>query len=278
MKKESREFELYGQEADEDAWKAARISLLIRGREAWLGKIPADSIRQDIHEGLKADYVLGNPPFHGYGWSEPEWRSDRRWRYGVPAAKRGDFAWMQHMLYHLDENGRMGAIFSNGILDSRRNEDRRIRAALLQDDVLETVITLPSGMFYGAKVSVSLWIFSKNKKEICRNQLLLVDARKLGETQRGITALSASGQERILQAYRNYQNGTREDQPEFCRQVSARDIEEEEYSLAPERYIRLQPRNLPGWEELEAKERQLRTRLNELLNKNKITVKHIIND
>lgn len=276
MRKKNRGFRLYGQEESRESWKTARMNLLLRGIDADLGDVPANSIRLDIHEKLKADYVLANPPFREFGWSKEQLVNDRRWKYGFPSGKRDDFIWMQHMLYHLDDHGTMGAIFSNRILASRHNEERRIRAALLQDDVLEAIITFPPGMFYATKVSVSLWILKKRKSEICRNKILFVDARRMGKTEYGYTRLSDSDRKRVVEVYQNYENGIEDDQPEFCRQVAVKDIETENYSLAPERYMIHQHQRQPELEELDLYERQLERELRDLLEENGVTLNRIL--
>lgn len=275
IRKEKGDFCLYGQEADEYAWKTARMNLILRGIEADLGRIPADSLWQDIHSDLKADYVLGNPPFHGYSgrWKWPE--DDRRWKYGLPSEKRGDFAWMQHMLYHLNEDGIMASIFSSGILNSLRAEDRRIRAGIVKDDILEAIITFPAGMFYTTKASASLWILRKHKKDLCRDKILFIDARKFGKPEGGRIILSEEEQGRLIQAYQSFRNGTYDEQQEFCRLVSAAEVEAEDYSLAPERYIIRRQEKLPEAEELERREIQLEMKLKELLQANHAVLKQI---
>lgn len=275
LRKKNRRFQLYGQEANESAWKAARVNLILRGIDGDLGEIPADSIRQDMHPELKADYVLGNPPFHGAGWSQRLPEGDIRWKYGIPSPKKGDFAWMQHMLYHLKEDGKMGAIFSNGILNSRRTKDIRIRAGILQEDMLEAIITLPAGMFYATKVSVSLWIFRKQKKAVCRNKILLVDARKFGRTENGITVLSEEEQKELIQIYQDYQDGIHREQWKFCRQISVSEVEGEDFSLAPERYIARKKQSLPESKELEKREYELELRLRNLLEENQTVLRQI---
>lgn len=276
MRKGKGGFRLYGQESDGHAWKTARINLILRGTPADLGPAPADSMREDMHPDLKTDYVLGNPPFRRYGQSSKWPADDRRWRYGVPSEKKADFAWMQHMLYHLNENGKMGAIFSNGTLNSRRTGDRRIRAGIVEDDILEAVITLPAGMFYTTKVSVSLWIFNKKKKALCRNKLLLVNAREFGKVWSGITVLSDEDMRVLLQAYENYQNGIDTEQWDFCRQISAEEIKAQDYSLAPERYILPRQQKLPELEALEERQSRLEMKLKGLLEENRRVLGQIV--
>lgn len=275
MKERGRDFQLYGQEVSETAWRTARMYLMSGGLDADLGDGPADIARQDLHGELKADYVLGNPPFHGYIWKQ-EQPDDRRFQYGIPSGNGGEFVWMQHMLYHLKEEGRMGAVFSNGILASRRAQDRKIRAALLREDILEAIITLPPGIFYNTKVSASLWILCKRKSAVCKGRILLVDARKAGEKAEGkLTVLPDSVQEKIIRAYRDYRNGTADDQTGFCRQISVEEVDTENCSLAPARYIISERQEVPGMDELEIRGRRLETRLMELMNENRETLEWI---
>ncbi|MCI8506631.1 MAG: N-6 DNA methylase [Lachnospiraceae bacterium] len=265
MRRKKQKCELYGQEADETAWNIARVNLLLRGAKANLGAIAASTFEKDLHPDLQADFVLANPPFHRYGRGQERIPHAVQWKADFPLSRKGEFVWLQHMLFHLKEHGRMASVFGNGILASQRREEREIRAALLREDVLEAVFTLPPGLFYGTKVSVSLWILKKNKEKICRKKLLLVDARKMGKAEGGLTVLSVLEQKKLIQAYRNYQNGVQDDQPGFCRQMSVTEIETEEYSLAPERYVMDRRQKLLQLEELESHEDQLESRLEELL-------------
>lgn len=275
MRKHHRPFQLYGHEANEQAWKIARMNLILRGLNADLGEAPMDMRSLDIHNDLKYDYVLGNPPFHGRGWEQEQLMNDSRWKYGVPSAKRGDFAWMQHMLYSLNEEGKMASIFSNGILASRRAEDRRIRAELLQDDILAAVMTLPAGMFHTTKVSVSVLFFDKKKKEACKGKVLFIDARKLGKSEKGMTRLTDEECRKLMQTYKNFENGICDDQKGFCRQLPISEIETETYSLAPEKYVSYEQQELPEWGDLEVRERCLEMELKELLYKNCVTLSDI---
>lgn len=275
MEKRGRSFQLYGQEGNETIWRTTRRYLVLAGLDADLGDGPADIARQDLHADLKADYVLGNPPYHGYIWKQ-EQPDDRRFQYGIPSGNGGEFAWMQHMLYHLKEEGRMGAVFSNGILASRRAQDRKIRAALLREDILEAIITLPPGIFYNTKVSASLWILCKRKSAVCKGRILLVDARKVGEKAEGkLTVLPDSVQKKIIRAYRDYRNGTADDQTGFCRQISVEEVDTENCSLAPARYVISERQEVPGMDELEIRGRRLETRLMELMDENRETLEWI---
>ena len=92
---------IFGQESNPTTWCLAKMNLAIRGIEANLGSKWADSFHEDLHAGLKADFVLANPPFNDSDWSGERLRSGERWRYGVPPVCNANFAWVQHFIHHL---------------------------------------------------------------------------------------------------------------------------------------------------------------------------------
>ncbi|MCI8275610.1 MAG: N-6 DNA methylase [Lachnospiraceae bacterium] len=277
MRSKKQNYGLYGQEADETAWKMARINLILRGEEADLGSAAADALQYDLHGELQADVVLANPPFQRHGRGQGRISDDVPWKPGFPAAQKGDFVWLQHMLSHLKENGRIASVFSNGILAGQRREEREFRAALLREDLVEAVFTLPPGLFYTTKAAVSLWVLKKDKESVCRKRILFVDARKLGKAEGGLTVFSDLEREELVSAYRNYQNGIQDDRPGFCRQVPVTEIEADEYSMAPERYVMDRRQKLLKLEELESREAELEGRLKELLGKNRDMLNLILN-
>ena len=81
------------------------MNLAIRGIEADLGKYNADTFFNDCHPQLKADFILANPPFNLSGWGQERLLGDVRWKYGTPPAGNANFAWLQHMIWHLAPNG-----------------------------------------------------------------------------------------------------------------------------------------------------------------------------
>ncbi|WP_164516764.1 N-6 DNA methylase [Clostridium transplantifaecale] len=261
-------FQLYGHEADSAAWRITCMKAALRGITVHSG--------EDIGDTFKADFVLGNPPFGTHSWEQQLDPYDPKWKYGMPPLKRGEFAWLQLMLYHLRESGKMAIVLSNGVLDSSNNAERRIRAGIIKDDILEAIVTLPAGLFYCTKISVSYWIINKSKNLDCRNKILLIDARNLGVTVDKTTILPETEMQRICQAYEFYQQGRSEDQQGFSRIVKADEIETEDYSLAPEQYIVSAPSKLPDIENLEAQEERLEAKLKQLMDENRENFLHIL--
>lgn len=148
-------YQLYGHEADPAVWRIACTNAALRGIAFHSDECIGNNLWQNQHSEFKADYILGNPPFGIHSWEQQLNPYDPKWKYGMPPLKRGEFAWLQLMLYHLKESGKMAIVLSNGVLDSRNNAERRIRAGIIKDDILEAIVTLPAGLFYYTKISVS---------------------------------------------------------------------------------------------------------------------------
>ena len=119
---------MYGQESNPTTWRLAAMNMVIRGIDFDFGEGPADSFLNDQHPDLRADFVMANPPFNMKEWGLgrlPD--NDPRWRYGTPAANNANFAWMQHMLYHLAPTGSMALLLANGSMSSSTNGEGEVR-------------------------------------------------------------------------------------------------------------------------------------------------------
>src|SRR5699024_7844589 len=97
---------IYGQDSNPTTWKMAQMNLAIRGIEPDLGTYAADTFLEDRHPTLRADYIMANPPFNLSGWGQDKLKDDPRWKYGTPPEGNANFAWLQHMIYHLAPAGR----------------------------------------------------------------------------------------------------------------------------------------------------------------------------
>jgi len=90
---------VYGQEANADTWKMAKMNMAIRGIDADFGPYQADTFTNDLHPTLKADFILANPPFNYHPWNQEKLLEDVRWKYGIPPAGNANYAWIQHMIH-----------------------------------------------------------------------------------------------------------------------------------------------------------------------------------
>jgi type I restriction enzyme M protein len=236
---------IYGQELNSTTWKLCRMNLAIRGLEGNLGDQHADTFHDDLHRSLKADYILANPPFNISDWGGSKLTDDVRWKYGTPPEGNANYAWLQHMVYHLAPNGVAGIVLANGSLSSNTSNEGEIRKNLINADLVDCIVALPDKLFYSTGIPVSLWILNRNKKEHdgFRNrehEILFMDARNLGElVDRRHRELSKEEINKIAETYHNWRkiNGTYEDVQGFCKAAKLEEVREHEYVLTPGRYV-----------------------------------------
>lgn len=156
---------VYGQEANADTWKMAKINMAIRGIDADFGPHQADTFTNDLHPQLKADFILANPPFNYHPWNQEKLVDDVRWKYGLPPAGNANYAWIQHMIHHLAPNGKIGLVLANGALSTQSSGEGEIRRRIIEDDLIEGIVALPTQLFYSVTIPVTLWFFNNNKKQ-----------------------------------------------------------------------------------------------------------------
>ena len=228
---------VYGQDSNPTTWKMAQMNLAIRGIEADLGRFSADTFFNDCHPQLKADFIMANPPFNLSDWGADKLRDDVRWKYGVPPAGNANFAWLQHMIWHLAPNGRIGMVLANGSLSSQSGGEGEIRKRIIEDDLVDCIVAMPGQLFYTTQIPVSLWFLSKNKKQ--KGKTLFIDARDMGSlVTRKLRELDdAKDIKKIANTYHAFVDGTLEDEKGFCAVVTTEDIAKQDYILTPGRYV-----------------------------------------
>ena len=253
---------VYGQDSNPTTWKMAQMNLAIRGIEANLGEFNADTFFKDCHKTLKADYILANPPFNLSDWGADKLKDDPRWVYGIPPAGNANFAWLQHMIWHLAPNGRIGMVLANGSLSSQSGGEGEIRKNIIKDDLVDCIIAMPPQLFYTTQIPVSLWFLSKNKKQ--KQKTLFIDARKMGTmVTRKLRELSEKDIKKLADTYIAYENGTLENKAGFCAVATTEDIEKQDYILTPGRYVGVEEQDDDG-EPFEEKMKRLTSELSEL--------------
>jgi len=235
---------IYGQELNPTTWKLCKMNLAIHGLDGDLGPHNADTFHNDLHKNLKADYILANPPFNISEWGGEKLTEDARWKYGIPPAGNANYAWLQHIIYHLSPNGVAGVVLANGSLSAGYSEGK-IRKELIEQDLVECIVALPDKLFYTVTIPACLWILNRNKGNNSkyrsrRHEFLFIDARKLGQlVDRSHRELSDENIKRISETYHNWRNkdGQYEDIKGFCKSVTIDEIREHEYILTPGRYV-----------------------------------------
>jgi type I restriction enzyme M protein len=237
---------VFGQEWNPTTWRLAKMNLAIRGIEANLGPEWANTFQNDLHKGLKADFVLANPPFNVSDWGGEHLRDDVRWAYGVPPVGNANFAWLQHIVHHLAPSGTAGVVLANGSMSSPAANEGVIRKNLVEADIVDCMVALPPQLFYATQIPVCLWFLARNKADRRfrdrRSQVLFIDARRLGTmTDRTHREFTNEDVARVATTYHAWRGeiaaGQYEDVPGFCRSVATDEIRAHEHTLNPGRYV-----------------------------------------
>ncbi len=235
---------VYGQESNPTTWRLAAMNMAIRGIDFNFGKEPANSFTQDQHPDLRADYVMANPPFNISDWWDGKLEGDARWKYGTPPKGNANFAWLQHMLYHLAPHGSMALLLANGSMSSNSGGEGEIRQALVENDLVECMVALPGQLFTNTQIPACIWFLTKSKKARGEfrdrsGQVLFIDARKIGYmVDRVLRAFTAEDLQKIVGTFAAWKRGKGyADVPGFCKSAKLVDMASHGYVLTPGRYV-----------------------------------------
>jgi type I restriction enzyme M protein len=249
---------IYGQESNYNTWRLAKMNLAIRGIDGQIAH--GDTLHDDRFPDLKADFILANPPFNISDWGGERLREDKRWRYGVPPVGNANFAWVQHIIYHLAPTGVAGFVLANGSMSSNQSGEGEIRKNIIEADLVDCMVALPDKLFYTTQIPACLWFLARDKRGIPsssgrggrgegrdrRGQVLFIDARKLGRmVSRVHRELTDEEIARIAQTYHAWRNAAvgahrdapYRDIPGFCRSATLDEIRRHGYVLTPGRYV-----------------------------------------
>ena len=256
---------VYGQESNADTWKMAKMNLAIRGVDANLGEYQADTFFNDLHPTLKADFIMANPPFNLSGWGQDKLKDDVRWKYGTPPAGNANYAWIQHMIHHLAPNGKIGLVLANGALSTQSGGEGEIRKRIIEDDLVEGIIAMPTQLFYSVTIPVTLWFITKNKKQ--KGRTLFIDARNMGHmVDRKHRDFTDEDIQKLSDAFAAFQEGKLEDVKGFCAVADLEEIEKQDYILTPGRYVGIEEQEDDG-EPFDEKMKRLTGELSEMFAK-----------
>ena len=262
---------VYGQEKEPATYRLAKMNLALRGISHNLGSIADSTFTNDMFKGIDFNYIMANPPFNLKGWYNDNLSNDSRWAdYVTPPDSNANYAWILHMLSHLNKtNGVAGFLLANGALSDSETQALEIRKKLIKNDKIEAIIVLPRALFITTDISVTLWILNNNKKggnyhnRIQRNrenEILFMDLRTWTENpvkneNKKKVLLSSNeskdtddikinvlGQiERATEIYHKWQStevdGSSYEVPELYRSVKIDEIEKKGWTLIPSKYI-----------------------------------------
>ncbi len=249
---------IYGQESNPTTWRLCKMNLAIRGINSHLGTHHADTFHNDLHKDLRADFILANPPFNISDWAGERLKEDHRWRYGIPPACNANFAWVQHIIYHLSPNGFAGLVLANASMGSNQSGEGDIRKALVEANIIDCMVALPGQLFYTTPIPVCLWFLAKDRSQGIvkhtqlrdrRGEILFIDARNMGfledRTHRNLTNEET---QKIADAYHSWRGekveGKNSEFKEgyknisgFCKSAQLEEVQHHGYVLTPGRYV-----------------------------------------
>ncbi len=257
---------IYGQESNPTTFKMCKMNLAIRGLEIDLGNYNADSFLDDQHKTLKADYVMANPPFN-MDFPDQAMSDDVRFKYGVPPKGNANYGWIQHMLHHTNDNGKMGIVLANGSLSTQTSGEGEIRKNILEADLVEAIVAMPTQLFYTTQIPVCIWFLNKNKAQ--KGKTLFIDAREMGSMKtRSLKELSKKDINLIADTVHSFQKGENyEDVQGFCKAVDIEEIRKQDYILTPGIYVGIKENEDIDQEPFEEKMARLTGELSELFKK-----------
>lgn len=236
---------IYGQESNQTTYRLCRMNLAIHGIDGTQVKWNTEgSFLNNQHKDLKADFILANPPFNDSDWSGELLQTDPRWQYGKPPAGNANFAWMQHMIYHLSPKGIMALVLANGSLSSQTNNEGEIRKNIVEADLVDCIVALPKQLFYNTGIPACLWFISRKKTgngdRKRTGEILFIDASEQGfmadRTHREFTDEDI---EKISNTYHKWRNkkGKYEDIKGFCKSANLEEVKKFNFILTPGRYV-----------------------------------------
>ena len=169
------------------------------------------------------------------------------------------------MIHHLAPNGKIGLVLANGALSTQSSGEGEIRKKIIEDDLIEGIIAMPTQLFYSVTIPVTLWFITKGKKQ--KGKTLFIDARKMGHmVDRKHRDFSEEDIQKLADTFEAFQNGTLEDVKGFCSVATLQDIAKQDYILTPGRYVGIEEQEDDG-EPFEEKMARLTSELSDMFAK-----------
>lgn len=226
---------IFGQESNPGTWKMAKMNLAIRGLEGNLGEKNGDSFTDDMHKTLRADFILANPPYNLKQYWKPSLNGDPRWAFGKPDEKNANYAWLSLMYSKLAPRGKAAILMPNGATTSNTTDDYKLRKEMIESGKVEAILALPNKLFSNVSISVQCWVLRKDKTN---KDVLFINADSMGRLiNRKIRVLEDEDINKIVKAYKDFENGTLENVDGFCKAADIEEIKSKDYSLNPGRYV-----------------------------------------
>lgn len=229
----SKDFALYGQESNGDTWALSKLNMFLHGMDSarieWCDTINNPQLIEGDHL-MKFNIVVANPPFSLDKWGAENAETDRFKRFlrGTPPKSKGDYAFILHMIDTTLPDGRIGVIVPHGVL-FRGSAEGKIRQKLIEENLLEAVIGLPSNLFFGTGIPAAIMIFNKAKKS---KEVLFIDASKEYQDGKKQNKLREDDIEKIVSVYQNLAAVEK-----YSSVVSLQEIKDNDFNLNIPRYV-----------------------------------------
>ena len=244
---------VYGQESNSSTYNLCRMNMFLHGvNDAHIewGDTLANPLHLEHDDLMKFDVIVSNPPFSLDKWAkgfesanstiiddgkkkntfkmEASMDPYNRFEYGVPPKSIGDYAFIQHMLKSLAEDGRMAVVLPHGAL-FRGASEGLIRQRILEDNLIDAVIGLPENLFYGVSIPATIVVFKNNRT---RKDVLFIEASREYEKGKNQNTLTKENIQKILETYKNYKEVEK-----YSHIATMDEIKENEYNLNIKRYV-----------------------------------------
>lgn len=230
--RETKVLNYYGQELTSTTYNLARMNMMLHGVSHDDFDIKNDdTLTKPQHLGKKFEAIVANPPYSAHWDPSPEAAGDERFsEYGKLAPKtKADFAFVQHIIHHLDDNGTAAVVLPHGVL-FRGAAEGVIRKHLIEKNYLDAVIGLPANIFYGTSIPTCILVFKKCRE--ADDKILFIDASNEFEKGKNSNTLTDGNVETIVDAYES-----RNEIDKFSCEVSLKELQENDYNLNIPRYI-----------------------------------------
>lgn len=223
----------YGQEMNRTTYNLARMNMILHGVHYRQFDIKQDdTLEHPQHIDKQFEAIVANPPFSAQWSANPLFTSDDRFsQYGrLAPSSKADFAFVQHMIYHLAENGTMAVVLPHGAL-FRGGAEQHIRRYLIQNkNFLDAVIGLPANIFYGTSIPTCVLVFKKCRES--PEDILFIDASHNFEKVKNQNVLRKQDIDLIIDTYRNTT-----ETPKYSKKATLEEIAKNDYNLNIPRYV-----------------------------------------
>lgn len=233
VSKEVRVTDFYGQELNQTTYNLARMNMILHDVNFNDFDIrQGDSLEEPLFIDERFEAIVANPPFSAKWSSDKKFLDDERFSAAgkLPPKSKADYAFVEHMIYHLDENGTMAIVLPHGVL-FRGAAEGTIRKFLVDErNYLDAVIGLPVNLFYGTSIPTCVLVFKKCREE--NDDILFIDASQEFEKVKNQNKLRESDIDKIVNTYIN-----REEIDKYSHRASLEEIKENDFNLNIPRYV-----------------------------------------